>query len=154
MESACTRAELEEIAEMKPAIGPAAILAMALMAGCNFTQAPPGNDAAERPAPAAEPAPFRLRTLMLTERTLTIAPDLAADLIIAQREAQIVLPPVADVPQGRAFVIRADEAAGIRPSGEDRIEGARSVVLNRGESRMFVAAGNGSWLALLDGALR
>ncbi|TMJ18983.1 MAG: hypothetical protein E6G92_03985 [Alphaproteobacteria bacterium] len=139
---------------MKRATGPAAVLAMALTAGCNFTQPPPGNAADERPAPAAEPAPFRLRTLIVTERSLTITPDLAADLIIVQREAQIVLPPIADVPQGRAFVIRAVELAAIRPSGSDRIEGSRAVGLEAGESRMFVAAGNGSWLALLDGDLR
>jgi len=151
MVSAHAWAMLEEMAEMKIARGFSALLALSLTAGCDFTQPPPGNGAAERPA--AEPAPFRLRTLV-ANGNLNITPDLAADLIIVQRDALIALPPVADVPQGRAFVIRAEQAAGIRPSGEDRIEGARSVVLNRGESRMFVAAGNGRWLALLDGALR
>jgi len=131
----------------------AAVLAMALMAGCNFSPPPPGNDAAEPPAPAVEQPPFRLRTLMVNEANLTITPDLAADLIIVQR-AQIVLPPIADVPQGRAFVIKAVDTAAIVPSAGDRIESNRGVVLEHDQSRMFVAGENRRWLALLDGANR
>lgn len=133
---------------------PAAVLAMALMAGCNFSQPPPGNAAPEPPAPAAEQAPFRLRTLVVTETNLNITPALAADLIVVQRQAQIVLPPIAGVPQGRAFVIQAVVTAAIRPSSGDTIAGSRGVALEDGESRMFVASANRRWLVLLDGAER